>query len=97
MTPRPFGRQLHCPGMTASCARLNGCPAPRFGIEAAIPPVALRWLVVRDPLGKFALQSFFCTLPAAVPSQMLAWFSLRWCVETTFEEARAHLGLETQR
>lgn len=65
--------------------------------RSGIPPVALRWLVVRDPLGKFALQSFFCTLPAAVPSQMLAWFSLRWCVETTFEEARAHLGLETQR
>jgi hypothetical protein len=27
----------------------------------------------------------------------LSWFILRCCVETTFEEARAHLGLETQR
>jgi hypothetical protein len=53
--------------------------------------------VVRDPLGKFELQSFFCTRPAAMPLQILAWFIVRWCVETTFEDARAHLGLESQR
>ena len=60
-------------------------------------PVALRWLVVRDPLAKFDLQSFFCTLPTTMPLQILTWFILRWCVETTFEEARTHLGVETQR
>lgn len=65
----------------------------RIGIH----PVALRWVVVRDPLGEFELQPFFCTLPTALPLQILSWFILRWCVETTFEEARAHLGLETQR
>ncbi len=62
-----------------------------------IAPVAVRWVVVRDPLGKFDLPAFFCTLPTAIPLQILAWFILRWCVETTFEEARAHLGVETQR
>lgn len=60
-------------------------------------PVALCWLVVRDPLGEFELQTFFCTLPTATPLQILTWFILRGCLETTFEEARAHLGLETQR
>ncbi len=60
-------------------------------------PVAVRWLVVRDPLGQFELQAFFCTLPTAPPLQILSWFILRWCIETTLEEARAHLGLETQR
>lgn len=29
--------------------------------------------------------------------QILTWFVLRWRLEVTFEEARAHLGLETQR
>src|SRR5262249_48722074 len=29
--------------------------------------------------------------------QMLAWFVRRWTMEVTFEEARAHLGMETQR
>ena len=28
---------------------------------------------------------------------MLAWFVRRWTMEVTFEEARAHLGMETQR
>jgi hypothetical protein len=28
---------------------------------------------------------------------ILAWVVRRWSVEVTFEEARAHLGLETQR
>ncbi len=29
--------------------------------------------------------------------QILEWFVRRWTMEVTFEEARAHLGLETQR
>jgi hypothetical protein len=29
--------------------------------------------------------------------QILTWFIPRWRLETTFEEARAHLGLETPR
>ena len=33
----------------------------------------------------------------ATPAQIIEWVVLRWSVETTFEEARAHLGLETQR
>jgi hypothetical protein len=65
--------------------------------RVGIAPVALRWVAIRDPLGDFKVQSFFCTLPTAIPLQILTWFILRWCVETTFEEARAHLGLETQR
>jgi len=68
-----------------------------FWYRTGITPVALCWLVVRDPLGQFDLQTFFCTLPTAPPLQVLTWFILRWCVETTFEETRAHLGLETQR
>src|SRR5215204_2427371 len=33
----------------------------------------------------------------ADPVDILRWFVRRWRVETTFEEARRHLGLETQR
>ena len=29
--------------------------------------------------------------------QILTWFVRRWRMEVTFEEARAHLGIETQR
>jgi len=30
-------------------------------------------------------------------AQMLAWFVRRWTMEVTFEDARAHLGMATQR
>jgi hypothetical protein len=29
--------------------------------------------------------------------QIIPWYVSRWNIEVTFEEARAHLGLETQR
>jgi hypothetical protein len=40
---------------------------------------------------------FFCTDLQATPEQILSWVVMRWSVEVTFEEARAHLGVETQR
>jgi len=60
-------------------------------------PLPLRWVLVRDPLGKLLPAAFFVTDLAATPEQLLAWVVMRWGIEVTFEEARAHLGLETQR
>jgi hypothetical protein len=60
-------------------------------------PVAIRFVVVRDPEGRLADAAFFCTNLQATPTQIIEWVVMRWAVEVTFEEARAHLGLETQR
>lgn len=60
-------------------------------------PLPIRWLLVRDPLGKLAPAAFFATDQVATPLQILAWVIARWTVEVTFEEVRAHLGFETQR
>jgi len=59
--------------------------------------VAIRWVLVRDPSGERAPQAFLCTDLSADPVDILRWFVRRWRVETTFEEARRHLGVETQR
>jgi hypothetical protein len=61
------------------------------------PPVAIRYVMVADPAGKLRMEAFFCTDLQATPEQILAWVVMRWSVEVTFEESRAHLGLETQR
>lgn len=69
------------------------------------PAVTIRWVLIRDPQGAFDPQVLLCTDPAADPTQILEWFVLRWQLEVTpyqvrgrlFLEARAHLGLETQR
>lgn len=60
-------------------------------------PLPIRWLLVRDPLGTFKPTAFFATDQNVKPLQILGWYIMRWGVEVTFEEARAHLGLETQR
>jgi DDE superfamily endonuclease len=60
-------------------------------------PVAIRFVLVRDPKGKLSDAAFLCTALQATPEQILSWVVMRWSVEVTFEEARAHLGLETQR
>jgi len=61
------------------------------------PTVPLRWVLIRDPQHKFTTQALLCTDLTATPGQILAWFVQRWQLEVTFEEARRHLGLETQR
>ena len=61
------------------------------------PPVPRRWVLVRDPQGEFATQALLCTDLAVDPAQILEWFVLRWQLEVTFQEVRAHLGVETQR
>ena len=61
------------------------------------PPVAIRWVVIRDPKQAFKPQALLSTNLEHTPAQMLPWFVRRWTMEVTFEEARAHLGMETQR
>jgi hypothetical protein len=62
-----------------------------------LPPVKLRLVIVCDPEGKLRLEAFFCTDLQATPGQILTWVVMRWSVEVTVEEARAHVGLEPQR
>jgi hypothetical protein len=61
------------------------------------PPVAMRWGLIRDPQDAFVPQALGTPCLTHTPSQLLEWFGRRWRREVTCEEARAHLGLETQR
>jgi hypothetical protein len=65
--------------------------------HAGLPPVTVRWVLIRDPQGEFAAQALVTTRLDHLPAQILAWFVRRWTMEVTLEEARAHLGIETQR
>ena len=61
------------------------------------PPVPIRWVLIRDPKGKFKTQALLCTDQTVKPYQIVKWFVLRWQLEVTFREVRVHLGVETQR
>jgi hypothetical protein len=65
--------------------------------HAGLPVGPIRWVLIRDPEHRFAPQALLCTDLARDPAQIVAWFVRRWQVEVTYQEARAHLGVETQR
>lgn len=59
-------------------------------------PLAIRWVLVKD-LDSGKIESFFSTDQNLSAIKIIEYFILRWNLETTFEEVRAHLGVETQR
>lgn len=61
------------------------------------PPVPIRWVLIRDPLGQFEAQALLSTDLKASAEQIVTWFVQRWQLEVTQQEARAHLGVESQR
>jgi hypothetical protein len=62
-----------------------------------MPPLPIRWVLIRDPQRKFKTQAVLSTNQSLDPQQILLWFVRRWRVEVTFHEVRTHLGVETQR
>lgn len=62
------------------------------------PPILGRWVLLHDSHSKHLKACLlFATDPLVTPEQIITWFVMRWSVEVTFEEVRAHLGFETQR
>ncbi|TWA68330.1 hypothetical protein FBZ85_1314 [Azospirillum brasilense] len=61
------------------------------------PLVPILWVMVRYPDGRRDPEAFLCTDLSVPPRTVLEWFNRRWAMETTYEESRAHLGIETQR
>ena len=57
----------------------------------------VRWVVVRDPERKRRDEVFFTTEMELQVKEIVEIFVCRWNIETTFQEARSLLGLETLR
>ena len=62
-----------------------------------LDPVAIRYVLARDPEGEHRDAAYLCTDERFEPGRILSLMVQRWSVEVTFEETRAHLGVETQR
>ena len=91
-------RRVTVPGWYGEGDRVvEFCSATAVWRHGGMPVVPIRWVLLRDPLGRFSPQALLCTDPTRDPLQIIRWFILRWQIEVTFQEARAHLGVETQR
>jgi hypothetical protein len=62
-----------------------------------LPVLPVRWVLTRDPEGNREPKAYFCTDQRQSPVEVVGSFIKRWTIEVTFEESRAHLGVETQR
>ena len=60
-------------------------------------PLPIRWVLTRDLEGKREPKAYFSTNQAQSAAEIVEDFVKRWPIEGTFEESRAHLGVETQR
>jgi hypothetical protein len=61
------------------------------------PLIAVRWVFVRDRTGAHRDEYFFTTDVTMSAKAVIETYTGRWNIETTFQEARAYLGLETTR
>ena len=59
--------------------------------------VAVLWVFVHDLSGTHRDDYFFTTDLSLTATQVIEFFTGRWSIETTFQEMRAYLGLETTR
>jgi hypothetical protein len=77
--------------------KVQWCTGTALWYRFGKPPLPVRWVLTRDPSGKKEPKAFFCTDQQRAGLSIILTFMLRWSMESTFEEARAHLGIETQR
>ncbi len=57
----------------------------------------VRWVFVHDGTGTHRDEYFFTTKVVMSPAALIETYTGRWNIETTFQEMRSYLGLETTR
>ncbi len=62
-----------------------------------IPPLPIRWVVIKDPHNETEAVVLFSTHIEHSAKRIIEIYVSRWPLEVTFEESRRHLGIETQR
>jgi hypothetical protein len=77
--------------------QIQYCSGTALWYHGGKRPLPLRWVLVRDPSGCYEPRAFRCTAPQQEPISIITDYLKRWTLEVTFEESRAHLGIETQR
>ena len=59
--------------------------------------VAVRWVYVHDCTGTHRDEYLFTTDLSMAPKQIIECYTQRWSIETTFQECREHLKLESTK
>jgi len=97
VAPTTQWHRSRVPWYGASSAVMDWTTGTALWYSTGTPPLAIRWVLVRDPAGGYPTRAFFSTDTHLAPETIIAGFVARWSLEVTYEESRAHLGIETQR
>ena len=73
------------------------CSGAALWYRAGQPPLPIRWVITSDPAGRWPVRTYFSTDQEQTGLGIVLDFIKRWSIAVTFEESRAHLGIETQR
>lgn len=110
--PRQKGAKLPKPRQAAAAATLVPLEVGWYGggrrgvaqvsgvggwYKAGAGLVPIRWVFVRDQSGTHRDEYLFTTDWALTPAEVIGHYTSRWNIETTFQELRDYLGLETTR
>ena len=91
-------QRLTVPGWYGEGDRvIQVCSRTAVWYHTGLPPVPIRWVLIRDPLQRFDPPALLCTDSSQNSLTIVSWFVRRWQVEVTFQEVRRTLGVETQR
>jgi hypothetical protein len=80
-----------------STQAVEWCSGIALWYRAGQSPLPIRWVITRDPAGKRPVRTYFSTDQHQSGLSIVLDFIKRWTIEVTFEESRAHLGIQTQR
>lgn len=110
--PRVKGERVPKPREAAATARRSRLTVRWYGggtrrVEAATGTghwykggnglVPIRWVFVKDATGTHRDEYLFTTDTAFTPDAVVGTYCGRWSIETTFQECRSCVGLETTR
>ena len=95
--PHTHWTRLNLPWYGQPMRVIDICSFTAVWYHTGLPPVSIRYVLIRDGLGKFDPQALLSTDVALSPQQILTFFMRRWQMEPTFRHVREHLGVETQR
>lgn len=110
--PRRKGAKRPAPQAVVACAKRQHLTVSWYGggrrrveVVSAVAQwykageglVAVRWVYVHDRTGTHRDDYLYSTDTTLTAKEVIEQYTGRWNIETTFQEARAYLGLETTR
>ena len=94
---RRRGKRLHVRWYGGGWRNVEVFTATGHWFKSGKGLVEVRWVMVRDLDGRHRDEYFFSTRISMSPTEIIEMYGGRWNIETTFQELREHLGLESTR